>query len=197
MSKQAPKRKRVRTAIDGLLVQRLPIRRIRAAAYNPRKHLRASDPEYQAIKRSIQSFGLVDPLIWNKRTGNLVGGHQRLKVLRDEFGASEVDVSVVDLGPAEEKALNLALNRVGGTWDEGALADLLGELRAEIDLAATGFTQAEIDELLARGGPVDSEPAAGPSLVHRIIIECRNEPEQRSLLERLTAEGLSCRATIS
>lgn len=199
MSKTKTTKRRVRTAIDGVVMQRLAIKQIKPAAYNPRKKLRPQDPEYQRIKRSIQTFGMVDPLVWNKRSGNLVGGHQRLKILRDEFGVSEVDVSVVDLAPAEEKALNLALNKVGGQWDEGALADLLGELREQIDASLSGFTQTEIDNLL------DSEPAETAEdtssqladLIYRVIIDCKDENEQREMLERFNREGLTCRALIS
>lgn len=193
------KKRRVTTAAEGVSVQRIPLKRIKPAAYNPRKHLRPSDPEYQRIKRSIEAFGLAEPLVWNKRTGNLVGGHQRLKILRDEFGAAEVDVSVVDLDPAEEKALNLALNKVGGTWDEGALADLLGELREQIDASVTGFTQAEIDELLGTLPAENEEDSSSQlgGLVYRVIIDCKDEIEQREMLERFNREGLTCRALIS
>jgi len=193
------KKRRVTTAADGVSVQRIPLKRIKPAAYNPRKHLRPSDPEYQRIKRSIETFGLAEPLVWNKRTGNLVGGHQRLKILRDEFGAAEVDVSVVDLEPAEEKALNLALNKVGGAWDEGALAELIGELREQIDASVTGFTQAEIDELLGTLPAENEEDSSSQlgGLVYRVIIDCKDEIEQREMLERFNREGLTCRALIS
>ena len=53
------------------------------ADYNPRKALRPGDSEYEKLKRSIEEFGLVEPLIWNERTNRLVGGHQRLTVMRD------------------------------------------------------------------------------------------------------------------
>jgi len=193
------KKRRVTTAAEGVSVQRIPLKRIKPAAYNPRKHLRPSDPEYQRIKRSIEAFGLAEPLVWNKRTGNLVGGHQRLKILRDEFGAAEVDVSVVDLDPAEEKALNLALNKVGGTWDEGALADLLGELREQIDASVTGFTQAEIDELLGTTPAENEEDTSSQlaGLIYCVIIDCKDETDQREMLERFNQEGLTCRALIS
>lgn len=73
------------------------------AIYNPRKDLQPDDPEYAKIKRSIETFGYVDPIIVNERTGTIVGGHQRLKVLKD-LGYDEVDVSVVDLSEENEKA---------------------------------------------------------------------------------------------
>ena len=125
------------------------------APYNPRKDLRPGDPEYDRIKRSIEEFGLVEPLIWNERTRHLVGGHQRLKVLLD-LGCSEAEVSVVDLDEAREKVLNVALNKVQGEWDMPLLADLLEDLGdADLDVSLTGFDLPEIEDLLAelREGP--------------------------------------------
>jgi len=82
---------------------------LQPAKYNPRKDLKPGDAEYEKIKRSIEEFGYVEPVIWNKTTGNVVGGHQRLKVLL-ELGQSEVDCVVVELDEQREKALNVALN---------------------------------------------------------------------------------------
>lgn len=53
------------------------------AAYNPRKDLQPDDPEYQRIKKSIDEFGYIDSIVWNKRSGNVVSGHQRLKILKE------------------------------------------------------------------------------------------------------------------
>ena len=94
-------------------IERISIDRINPAPYNPRVDLRPGDPDYQRLSKSIETFGCVEPLIWNRRSGNLVGGHQRLKILRAR-GDTEADVSVVDLPPAKEKALNVALNKISG-----------------------------------------------------------------------------------
>ncbi|MBP2032683.1 hypothetical protein J2Z42_001357 [Clostridium algifaecis] len=67
--------------------------------------------KYKKLKRSIETFGYVEPVIWNKKTGNIVGGHQRFKVLKQE-GAKEIECVVVDISSDEEKALNVALNKV-------------------------------------------------------------------------------------
>ena len=78
---------------------------LRPADYNPRKALTPEDKEYQDIKRSIEKFGYVDPIIWNEVTGNIVGGHQRFKVLKAE-GATEIACVVVRIeNPDDEKAL--------------------------------------------------------------------------------------------
>ena len=72
-------------------IQTIPINQINPATYNPRVDLKPDHPEYQKLKRSVEEFGLVDPLIINKRTGNLIGGHQRFKVIQD-LGYTEVEV---------------------------------------------------------------------------------------------------------
>nr|WP_231587066.1 ParB N-terminal domain-containing protein [Paenibacillus sp. E194] len=75
----------------------ISIERIKAAAYNPLDDLQSGEPEYEKLRRSIEEFGYIDPIIWNERTGNMVGGHQRYKILVNELGRTEVEVSVVDL----------------------------------------------------------------------------------------------------
>jgi hypothetical protein len=117
------------------------------AAYNPRKDLKPTDPEYQKLAHSMGQFGYVEPVIWNERTGNVVGGHQRLKILIAS-GAEEVEVSVVNLSPTEEKALNVALNKISGEWDDEKLTELLKELSQDIDSILIGFDQDELDRML-------------------------------------------------
>lgn len=117
------------------------------ADYNPRKDLKRGDKEYEKLKRSIDEFGYVDPLIWNKRTSRLVGGHQRLKVLKD-MGIDEVDVVVVDMDEEKEKALNVALNKISGDWDKDKLMLLITDLQGEdFDVSLTGFDPEELDDL--------------------------------------------------
>lgn len=118
------------------------------AEYNPRVTLTEADFEYKALKASIDEFGLVVPLIVNERTGNLVSGHQRLNVMLKN-GVEETEVVVVDMDEEREKALCIAMNKVGGQWDYGLLADIMEELRnSEIDTTVTGFSGNEIAELL-------------------------------------------------
>ena len=114
------------------------------AAYNPRVDLQPEDEEYQAIERSLKRHGLVQPIVWNRRTNTVVSGHQRLTVLEAQ-GETEVTVSVVDLDDIQEKELNVALNKITGEWDDDKLSVILNELGEEaID---TGFTRPEIDVL--------------------------------------------------
>jgi len=120
--------------------------------------LRPGDPDYEKLKRSIAEFDCVEPLVWNRRSGNLVGGHQRLKVLIAR-GDSEVPCVVVDMPPEREKALNLALNKISGDWDKDKLARLLDELVQvpEFDVGLTGFDVPEVSQLLDRLLPEDAE----------------------------------------
>lgn len=121
---------------------------IKPAEYNPRVRLTKVDHEYKALKASIDEFGLVVPLIVNERTGTLVSGHQRLNVMLAE-GVEETEVVIVDMEPEREKALCIALNKISGQWDYGALADILEELRdSPVDILATGFSDDEIADLL-------------------------------------------------
>lgn len=129
-------------------IQKIPASRLNAAAYNPRKDLKPGDREYEKLKRSIAEFGYVEPVIWNRQTGNVVGGHQRLKVLVD-LGQREIDCVVVDLDLQREKALNIALNKIQGDWDESKLASLMAEFDASaFDVSLTGFDAEEVDALL-------------------------------------------------
>lgn len=129
-------------------MEKLKIEKLIPAEYNPRKDLKPGDKEYEKLKRSISEFGYVEPVIWNKQTGNVVGGHQRLKVLID-LGLTEVDCVVVALDETREKALCIALNKIQGDWDEDKLANLMAEFDATaFDVSLTGFDDQEISELL-------------------------------------------------
>lgn len=131
-------------------IQRITVDKLNPAKYNPRKNLKPGDPEYEKLKRSIETFGYVEPVIWNKRTGHIVGGHQRFKILK-ERGATEIDCVVVDMEEAEEKALNIALNKVSGDWDMPKLAELLEDLdKSMFDVSLTGFDAAEIEDLFSK-----------------------------------------------
>lgn len=114
------------------------------AAYNPRVDLQPEDEEYQAIERSLKRHGLVQPIVYNRRTNTVVSGHQRLTVLEAQ-GETEVTVSVVDLDDIQEKELNVALNKITGEWDDDKLSVILNELGEEA--TDTGFTLPEIDVL--------------------------------------------------
>lgn len=133
-------------------IEKLSIGSLKAAEYNPRKDLKPGDPEFEKLKRSIEEFGYVEPVIVNKRTGyTIVGGHQRYKVLK-HIGHTEVDCVIVDLDEQKEKALNIALNKISGAWDEGLLSALLKDLeQSGFDLELTGFDMTEVKDIFGSG----------------------------------------------
>jgi len=124
------------------------------ADYNPRKALKPGDPAFEKLKRSIEKFDYVVPIVVNKRTGKVVGGHQRLAVLKT-LGKTEVECSMVDLTDMEEKELNLALNKVSGQWDNDKLSDLLSEIKMFGEKEFTGFDDSEFKRMTAETSLVD------------------------------------------
>ena len=134
----------------------LPVATLKPAEYNPRKKLKPGDKEYEKIKNSIEEFGFADPLVVNSDM-TIIGGHQRLNVAID-LGFTEVPCAVVDVDKTREKALNIALNKITGAWDENLLADLLKDIQeSNFDLGFTGFEPPEIDELFSKVHDKDVE----------------------------------------
>jgi len=130
-------------------IESIEIERLKAAAYNPRKDLKPGDIEYDKLLRSVEEFGYVEPIIWNERTGNIVGGHQRFKVLK-YLGYERIDCVVLNIDSAREKALNVALNKIGGEFDNLKLSGLLRDLIDDgFDSTLTGFDDDEQNQLFA------------------------------------------------
>ncbi len=123
----------------------IKVNELKPSEYNPRKDLQPTDPEYKKIKRSIEEFGYVEPIIINY-DNTIIGGHQRLKILKD-LGYKEIDVIQINISKTKEKALNIALNKITGEWDTHKLQDLLLEINNDIDLTITGFDADELDDL--------------------------------------------------
>ena len=144
------------------------ISELKFAPYNPRK---ISEKQMEMLKKSIVENGIVDPLIWNRRTGFVVGGNQRLAALID-LEYEKVWVAVIDISPEREKALNLALNKISGDWDIPKLRELLVELdTGEFDIELTGFDEIEIqgivEELSLDGlySEIDKTEASDPKTI--------------------------------
>ncbi len=113
--------------------------------YNPRS---ISDEALAGLTASIREYGYIDPIIWNKVTGNVVGGNMRMRVLQQQ-GIKEADVVVVDMSLEKEKALNVALNSkyIAGDWTPD-LGALLKEIEAETpDLYANLNLNALVDDV--------------------------------------------------
>ncbi len=131
------------------------------ADYNPRI---LTDKEYNKLQRSINTYGLVDPIIINLRNNRIIGGHQRYKVLQEEYenNPQEYDeLNLIRFGDVgwvflnntltldteeDEKALNIALNKISGEWDNTKLETLFHDLSdVHFDLSLTGFEDYELD----------------------------------------------------
>jgi hypothetical protein len=137
-------------------IESLPIEALQPAPYNPRITLKPGMPAYERLARSLDEFALVQPLVWNRHTGHVVGGHQRLQILRDR-GVNVVDCVVVELSLEREKVLNVALNNalVGGDWDGEKLSELLQELQVlpDFDVTLTGFRDEDLRHLTLLPSP--------------------------------------------
>ena len=138
--------------------QMIEIEKLKPANYNPRKDLKPEDEEYQKIKKSILEFGYVEPIIVNANM-TVISGHQRLKVLKD-LEYKKIECIIVDLDKNKEKALNVALNKITGEWDNQKLEDLLLELKeADFDLLVTGFDEKEIDKMFKESEEIINDNA--------------------------------------
>lgn len=127
------------------------------ADYNPRKDLQPGDRAFDALARSIDKYGMLQPIVWNEVTGHVVGGHQRLKVIKAK-GIAEIIVAVVHMTEQEEKAANLAMNRIGGSFEDKLLKSVFEELRdSDVDIIDTGFTAKEVDDFMASMAALDSD----------------------------------------
>ena len=127
-------------------IEHVPIDDLRPDAANPR-HI--SEDELEALTRSVREFGMVDPVIARRDDRTVIGGHQRLLVAR-RLGMNTVPVVFVDLSVEQARLLNLALNKISGSWDEELLARLLADLnkKPDLDLTLSGFGEDELARLL-------------------------------------------------
>ena len=165
-------------------LKKFNINDLKPATYNPRKKLKSGDPEYEKIKRSILEFGYVDPIIVNKDL-TVIGGHQRITVLKD-LGYEEIDCVTIDIDKTKEKALNIALNKISGSWDMPMLKDLLQELdTGTIDMAITGFDAQELEELMNQVHPDEKKETKKKEKEPKQIVcpRCGHEFEAFTLKE--------------
>ncbi|MGD0019588.1 MAG: ParB N-terminal domain-containing protein [Candidatus Limnocylindrales bacterium] len=134
------------TSLRPLTVEQVAIDQLRPDPANPR---RISDEELEALERSLRQFGFVQPVLARREDRTVIGGHQRLVAAR-RLGLITVPVTWLDLTVDQSRLLNLALNKISGTWDEQLLARLLADLQSspEVDLSLSGFGEDEVRDLL-------------------------------------------------
>lgn len=140
-------------------------RQLKNAPYNPRQ---MSDKARKKLQGVIKKLGLVSPPTWNVRSGNIVGGHQRISILDVLEGNDDyyVPVSQVDLDDKAEKAANIALNNSEsqGEWDVDKLDALFKE---GLDVEATGFDVSDIYQMFG-DSPLVNQPEQLEALAEKI-----------------------------
>ena len=131
---------------SAVTIEPVPIDLLRPDPANPR---RISEEELDALERSLRQFGFVQPILARKEDRTVIGGHQRLVAAR-RLGLATVPVTYLDLSVEQARLLNLALNKISGSWDDALLARLLADLQSspDVDLSLSGFGEDEIKDLL-------------------------------------------------
>ena len=183
------------------------IEELKPAPYNPRK---IGDDALRGLSRSMQEFGDIAGIIWNKRTGHLVAGHQRLEALKTRYGAERLTIQtngksmkikakggptfpvrVVEWDEITTKAANIAANsqHIAGHWSDG-----IGELVKDLDAAMPELTKSLRLDLLVKKAPDPGDlPDVEVAESFQIVVECKSEDGQQELYERLSKEGYECR----
>lgn len=148
-------------------VRIIPLSQIKPAPYNPRT---ISENALNGLAASLERFGVVEPIIWNEKTGHIVGGHQRFTVLKQR-GDKEAQVIVVNLDDVEEKALNVTLNNpnISGQFTD-QLQELLTAFKLD-DSLWDELSKLRLDTLLVDFTPIDLEGSQG-ALDKKTIVTC-------------------------
>jgi ParB-like nuclease family protein len=144
----------------------VPLSELKPAPYNPRT---ISQDALNGLAASLERFGVVEPIIWNQRSKNIVGGHQRFEVLKQR-GDAEAQVIVVDLSDADEKALNVTLNN---PHIAGSFTDNLQEILTSLQLGDAAMLESlRLDNLLVDFSPLDLEDGGQGALDKKTIVTC-------------------------
>jgi len=127
-------------------IEEVVIDELRPDPANPR---RISNDQLEALTRSLQTYGFVQPVLARREDKIVIGGHQRLLAAR-RLGYKTVPVIFLDLTLEQARVLNLGLNKISGDWDQELLARLVANLQPveDIDLTLSGFGEDELAKLL-------------------------------------------------
>jgi ParB-like chromosome segregation protein Spo0J len=165
-----------------MIIEKKKIADLIPAPYNPRQ---STAKQEKHLKESLEKFGLVEPIIFNKQTGWIVGGHFRVRELI-KLGVKEVECVIVDLNEADEKELNIRLNANTGSWDWDTLANDWDV----VDLEAWGldipqFETVEEEEMEDLSDKIKS--------MFKIEVICKDEQEQERTYNKLIEQNYECR----
>jgi len=164
---------------------------------NPRKNGKAIGE----VAKSIRRFGFGAPIL-ARRNGEIIAGHTRWEAAK-KLGLDRVPVRFLDLDPAEAHLLALADNKLGevADWDDERLAAIVNLMQSEgVDVTTgTGFDDEAIDKIVASLDTegAEAEPELDASLGYKLVVDCKDERDQAMLLERLEADGYTCKPLIS
>jgi DNA modification methylase len=160
-----------------LTVEQVPIDALRPDPANPR---RISDEELDSLERSIRQFGFVQPVLARKEDNTVIGGHQRLVAAR-RLGLANVPVTYLDISIEQARLLNLALNKISGSWDDQLLARLLADLQSSpsVDISLSGFGEDEIKDLLRSLETREKRERVESFDLDQALEEARREPRSK------------------
>ena len=188
--------------VDGFTVERIDVEKLIPHPKNPRIDLHPGMPLYEKLKDSIEHHDYIDPIIWNKRTGHIIAGHQRFQVIkdiaeRDGMELKQIPVVVVDKSENEETTFLVSDNKITGLWDMEKLSALFKELSEE-DLRYTGYEDFEIDSILNDDvneaiDPFDEDVAigSGGTETYKLTIFYDNEEDRNKAFDDFKEKGLN------
>ena len=168
-----------------MIIEKKKISDLKPAPYNPRK---SNEKQEANLKKSLEKFGVVEPIVFNKQTGSIVGGHFRVRELK-KLGYKEVDCVIVDLNEDDEKELNIRLNANTGEWNWEMLdvnwdADKLDEWGLELP---EDWETVEVQEK----EQVDLSDDLKETF--EVIISCTDETHQEQVYNKMIADGFEVR----
>lgn len=162
-----------------MIIETKKLSDLKPAPYNPRK---STEKQEAQLKNSLEKFGVVEPIIFNKQTGYIVGGHFRVRELK-KLGYKEVECVIVDLSEDDERELNIRLNANTGEWDWDMLANEWDIEQLEdwgLDLKIKPFDDDEPEE----------EKTYTPT--YKFEVQCNSEQKKNELMAELLNRGITC-----
>jgi hypothetical protein len=171
---------------------------LKVAPYNPRVDLTPAHPEFQAIKESVEVHGIIQPLVFSKTRGYIIGGAQRLAVLKalNVPTVPVVEVEFKDL--KQEQAANMALNKISGRWDPDKLEAL--KKTGVFSKFPTGFSMAEI-EAIGKKATLPTPRKATVDIgnlpkIYQVVVDCSDQAHQNEILALMKENGWSARGVV-
>ena len=159
-------------------IEEIKIADLKFADYNPRT---INDKEFKGLKKSLKTFGFVDPVIVNKDL-TIIGGHMRSRAWKD-LGNDTVPCHVVDLDKKQEKKLNVLLNsqKISGKFDDLMLSEILEELKLDDDYFDLNLDELEPLDLSEEEGS-EKNFAGGKDLLNTQSVNCPSCGSEFSLI---------------